>query len=529
MGKSLVVLLISAIMLIFIGCGDDNESKKSDKCSKDNLTGKCDGDLVCSAGACVEKGENCSISAPNGYCEGGLTCKAGKCVDTTKECSSDNPTGFCDDDNICIDGECKSKTSLFRLGFVSRKMDTSQHPSVPLDEYNYYTVTMNGRKKKLLTDGAVKCLNESSCWSSPNMKYFLYLVKAGENNYTLKLANNNNGKVDFASAVTVTENYISGMKFFGDNLIFLKKKDGFPYIYKYNMSDKTSSEIIKYTILGKDKNDKDKEFIGSSHFLLSPDGTYIVFSVDYGYASPADSKLAVEVYSVDLTATKPEAKKIYAYARVNLSGSGIKYGAITKDNKKIVIITTADTKHRIHTINLDGSSLIDPKTQKPKEDPLGEYIGPLHNACTDIVGTQICNIESQFFISKDDKSIYFSGRVGKLTELSLKVNLYKFDIASKTLINLTVDSRLENTDMQSVVFNTELDRVIYLTKNKTLASDNTPWSIDLNSEERTIYNEETWEYDSCTEASEKCLKTFGAKKVIEERTEKELKIELLKP
>ena len=526
MRKNLIILMISLVTLFLTYSCDD---EKSDKCSKDNLTGVCDGELICNAGECVAKGDPCSASSPEGYCEGGLICEAGKCIDKNNACSAEKPDGYCEDNKICIDGACKSKLSMYRVGFVAQTIDTDSHPSVLLDEFKYYTVDLNGRRKQTLTNDTLTCINEAACWSSPNMKFFLYLVDAGDDTYTLKIADNNSGSVDFAHAKVITEkfNTMIGVKFLKTNaFIYLKNKiitnsDGkqemIPFIFKYDMDSKTSTELGKFAVEGtvqdQDGNDVAVHFAGNN-FILSGDGKYIVFSIDHGYSTPQERKLAVEVYKMDLVALTP-AEKIYEYARVNLSGSGIKYGVITRDNSKVIFITTADLKHRVHVINLDGTSLIDAATQDPEANPLGEFIGPDINACSDIVGTQICEVLSQLYISKDNKDVYFAGKVEKLTELSVKANLYKFNIENKTLTNITLGTALEDNDLHSIVFNMDLNIVTYLTKTKYFVKDNTPWYIDLS---------DTESIDEITG-----LKNFGATSIILSKDAKELKVEVLKP
>ncbi|MBN2694737.1 PD40 domain-containing protein [bacterium] len=467
----IITTLILSIFVVLTGCSSGSEDKYT--CSPEKLDGTCPSDSVCNAGECISKDVACSTQAVLGYCEAGYHCENGTCMEDPFPCSSTHPTGICENGFKCEEGSCVEKTadiSDYKIGVIGQKIDTTSRPHQLLDEFHFYLMDSNGRNVKQLTTEANKCINEFSCFISQDMRYFLYYVQNNDNSVGLKIANiSDDYIVDFAGAAYITLK-ISGEPHFinGTSEMIYVDSSSIPWVTKYNMADRTSSQLVKFSTIVQDQDGNDVEVAIDGDILLSPDGKKLVYSIDKGYGS--GEGLPIEIYLLNLDSKLTN--KIYEYGRVNLSGIGLKYAGISDNNEKLAFISTADNQHRLHYVSLDGSDLIPVASQDPETSPLGVYLGPDYNSCDSIVGTQICDVTSQLFFSNDGRKIYFSGKTGKWTELSPKVNFYHFTFSTNSLFKITAESNFENPNslpykfedasFGSVVFNPSVNYVAYV-------------------------------------------------------------------
>ncbi len=501
--KKLFVFLPILIAAFILNCGGGSSSDDY-TCSAEKPSGSCPSGKICNGGVCVSESERCSTEFPLGYCESGFHCESGSCIEDPHACDSQHPTGFCADGLVCKEGDCVERTAditEYKMGIIGQKIDTNARPNVLLDEYHYYIYDSNGRNQKKLTTETNRCLNEYSCFVSTNIKYFLYFMLNADNTITLKKADiGADYVVNFAAADIVTTKIKGNPVFLSDgkNVIYIDASGQFPWVVKYNMETKAKEQIIKFSTIVKDQDGNDVEVPIEGDFIVSHDGSKLVYSIDKGYQSGPG--LPIEIHLMDLT-TKTT-NKIYEYARVNLSGIGVKFAAINYSLTKVAFISTSDNQHRVHIVSLDGSDFIAAADQVSTNEEtgvttiiveLGKYIGPDYNACDSITGVQVCDIMSKLYFSLDDKTLYFAGKTGKWTEISPKVNLYKYVIASKELIKLTDKTKFEGETYKyedytflSVVFNPETGHTAYMAAVQGNIKNNESYYLDFNSTESTM-------------------------------------------
>ncbi len=467
----IITTLILPILVVLSGCSSDSEDKYT--CSPQKMDGTCPENSVCNAGECVSKDVACSPQAVLGYCEIGYHCENGTCMVDPFPCSSSHPTGVCENGFRCEAGVCiekKADISDYKVGVIGQKIDTTTRPHTLLDEFHFYIMDSNGRNVKQLTTEVNKCINEFSCFISEDMRYFLYYVQNNDNSVGLKIANiSDDFVVDFSGAAYVTLK-ISGVPHFipGSSEMIYIDNSSLPWVTKYNMADRTSSQLVKFSTIVTDQDGNEFEVPIDGDILLTPNGKKLVYSIDKGYQS--GEGLPIEIYVLNLESKLSD--KIYEYGRVNLSGIGLNYAGISDDNQKLAFISTADNQHRLHYVSLDGSDLIPVASQNPQESPLGTYLGPDYNSCDSIVGTQVCDVTSKLHFSNDGTRLYFSGKIGKWTELSPKVNFYHYTFGTKSLFKITAVANFENPDslpykfedaaFGSVVFNPLIGYVAYV-------------------------------------------------------------------
>ncbi len=99
-------ILLFVILFFAVSCSDSNQGGTGTKCSEQYPTGKCEDDLVCINGVCIDTFELCSEDNPTGKCETGKYCKDGVCELIGEECSVHNPNGTCEEGKVCQGGQC---------------------------------------------------------------------------------------------------------------------------------------------------------------------------------------------------------------------------------------------------------------------------------------------------------------------------------------------------------------------------------------------------------------------------------------
>lgn len=483
-------LLILIVTLFVYSCGGSS----SDKCSKDAPNGSCDNGKTCVQGVCISKSEKCSSQYPNGYCEGDYTCQSGVCV-SNNACSETVPNGTCENSSeFCDNGTCKPVITKYKIGAISQVIDENHNLT---DVYHFDIMDTNGRHKHRITNDVQSCINKDSCWISPNYKYFLYLIDAGNDNYSLKIVDiPDDFQTNFASSEIVTAKLIGQPYFLNDgkSFIYIEKIGETQMIKKYNMENKSASDIAKFSVVKQGK-DKDGNPIDYDHpavnFTISPDNKTMVFDIMMDYRVENNPS---EIWKLDITQKDATPILIYKFNKFNQDGNGMNWGVISQDNKTLAFISAAGLQHRLHIVNMDGSSLDesggDP-VGKGEGNPLGKFIGPDYNSCGNIEGTQICDMKSELYFSKDNKFLYFAGKVGKYTDMSPMINIYKYDIANKNLIQVTdANTDLKDQPFQSVAFNMETGNVIYTIEQHGYFKNFEAWYLDLNSTQADLGKKE---------------------------------------
>ncbi len=486
--KFYYLILISIISVLLYSCG--GASGSSAKCSKDEPNGSCDDGKVCSAGVCISKDEKCSTEFPAGYCEGDNTCQNGVCVNNSV-CSESNPNGTCEDSSeFCDEGTCKPLLSKYKIGTISQVIDEDHNLTT---EYHVDIMDIRGRHKHRITNDVQSCINEDSCWISPNYKYFLYLIDAGNNNYSLKIVDiPEDFQTNFASSEIVTTKLMGHPYFLNDgkSFIYIDISGQNQMIKRYNMENKSATDIAKFSVVKQGK-DGDGNPVDYDHpavnFTISPDNKTMVFDIMMDYR---EEKNPSEIWKLDITTQNATPVLIYKFNKHNQDGNGMNWGVISYDNQTLAFISAAGLQHRLHIVNMDGSSLVedggDP-VGAGEGNPLGKFIGPDYNSCGSIEGTQICDMKSELYFSKDGKFLYFAGKVGKYTDMSPMINLYKFDIQNTNLIQITdANTDLKDHPMQSVAFNMETGNVAYIREQHGYFKNFEAWYLNLNSKEADL-------------------------------------------
>jgi len=477
-------LLLTFTMAVFIiSCGGDSETPA---CSEANPNGSCENSMVCNQGTCVSKDEICSETYPEGYCEGDNVCHAGTCI-SNKVCSEAVPNGICENSaEYCDSGICKPELNKYKIGAIAELIEDHNLTK----KYHFYIMDITGRKKHQITNEVQSCINKDSCWVSPNYKYFLYLINAGGGVYSLKIVDiPDNFQANFASSEIVTTKMLGTPHFLNDGIsfIYIDNTTGQPMIKKYNMLNKSDSDIAKFSVVKQtmEQNPTDYDH-PAENYVISPDNKTLVFDIimDYRENNPS------EIWKLDLTNPSETPIMIYKFNKLNQDGNGMNWGVISNDNNTLAFISAAGLQHRLHIVNMDGSSLVEDGGDPVGDtagNPLGKFIGPDFNSCSNINGIQICDMKSELFYSNDDKTLYFAGKVGKYTDISPKVNLYKYEIENKTLIKIT-DENTELTDhpMQTVIFNMSTQNVAYTRDEHGFAKNHDAFYLDLNSTETDL-------------------------------------------
>jgi len=509
--------MVLFISIFLVSCGSpDND------CSKDNLDGDCEGTKVCQAGECKEKSELCSAKYPEGYCEGDFTCKEGVCIDNNI-CSDEKPTGNCEDTNkFCDKGVCKDKLISYKLGTIIQVIEEINNRPKVTDEYHVEIMDINGRNKRRITNDVQSCINEDSCWLSNNYTSLLYLKEVTEGVYSLNIVDiPEDFNVDFTKSEMVTKKLRGKITFLNDGKHFIYIEDVSPsaeqdlIIKKYDMVNKTSIELAKFSISVNALDDSGNPVIddngnpvmvnaSAGKYIVSKDNSTLVFNFD----NPKAYNPPVEIYSLNLNDLNQPPKLFYRYKRANLSGSGLEWASLSSDNKKLVFITDFDLEHRLHIAHLDSSDFIESgllvEAENPKDNiPLGKFIGPTENACANIQGVQFCEMKSNLNFSKDNKFVYFAGRVDGGTELSRLSNIYRFDVANDTLEKVTNESieghnfknpgdpgyvrnSFQDLPIKTIIFNMDTENAIYTIAEPGSIVNHDAHYINLNSKAKEM-------------------------------------------
>jgi hypothetical protein len=488
--KSFYLIFILTTILLTYSCSgsDSNDSP----CSASNLNGSCDNGQVCNQGVCVSDAEKCSSQYPNGYCDGGNICQDGTCINKDV-CSNSNPNGTCENEaEFCDEGICQTKLKKYKLGTISQTIDENHNL---INEFHVDIMDITGRNKHRVTNDVQSCINKDSCWISPNYKYLLYLKDAGNSVYSLNIVDiPDDFNTNFTSSQLITTKLVGQPHFLsdGNSFIYIDNTSGAQMIKKYNMLNKSGSDVAKFSVV-KQGQDSEGNPVDYDHpavnFAVSPDDKTIVFDIIMDYRVENNP---TEIWKLDLVNPTNAPVMIYKFNKFNQDGNGLNWAVISQDSQDLAFISGAGLQHRLHLVRMDGSSLVedggDP-VGAPEGNPLGKYIGPDYNSCSNIEGTQICDMESDLYYSKYGNFLYFAGKVGQYSELSPYINLYKFDILNKNLIKITDENTdFLNAPMQTIIFNIETESAAYTMAQQGYIKNHDASYLDLNSTDADLGN-----------------------------------------
>ncbi len=302
----------------------------------------------------------------------------------------------------------------------------------------------DGKNKHQITDNSHRCINDSSCWVSPDSRYFLYLKTSNNIQFDLYVTSiPSNFKMDYSKEALVAKD-VKDFKPY-----FLKKESSFIYndysnkkLKKYKMDSNTSEDVLKYES-------------SPTNFILTNDDKTLVY--DDAYHLEQDYG---EIFKVDLNDTNAQAQVIYRYKGDRANGSRIASMTLSPNGEELGVMTIVNLDYRFQTIAMNGSSY--------KEDVNSlnyKYIGST-NKCSSLKDFEICKLTSEINYSSDGKSILFAGKTGSYTAEFPKINIFRLNTSNQDIVSLTKNSKLKDSVMKWIVFNTDAGIMAYVLPKK---------------------------------------------------------------